>query len=74
MIALIVDGLGTDQDKVELQNYEKKFDECSKHRVYESPPEYGSEIDADHHYLVVKVDSVYEDFTVNELKKFSIQT
>ena len=23
-----------------------------------------------HHYLVVKVDSVYEDFTVKELKKF----
>ena len=39
VIALIVDGLGTDQDKVELQNYEKEFDEYSKCKVYECPPE-----------------------------------
>ena len=70
VIEHIVDGLGTDQDKVELQNYEKEFDQYSKRRVYECPPEYGSKIDADHRYLVVKVDSVYEDFTVKELKKF----
>ena len=70
VIEHIVDGLGTDKDKVELQNYEKDFDEYSKRRVYECPPEYGSKIDADHRYLVVKVDSMYEDFTVKELKKF----
>ena len=70
VIEHIVDGLGTDKDKVELQNYEKDFDEYSKRRVYECPPEYGSKSDADHADLVVKVDSVYEDFTVKELKKF----
>ena len=42
----------------------------TKRRVYECPPEYGSKSDADHANLVVKVDSVYEDFTVKELKKF----
>ena len=66
----IVDGLGTDQDRVELQNYEKEFDEYSKRRVYECPPEYGSKSSSDHADLVVKVDSVYEEFTVKELKKF----
>ena len=70
VIEHIVDGLGTDQDRVELQNYEKEFDEYSKRRVYECPPVYGSKSDADHVDLVVKVDSVYEDFTVKELKKF----
>ena len=70
VIEHIVDGLGTDQDRVELQNYEKEFDEYSKRRVYECPPVYGSKIDADHADLVVKVDSVYEDFTVKELQKF----
>ena len=33
VIEHIVDGLGTDQDRVELQNYEKEFDEYSKRRV-----------------------------------------
>ena len=70
VIEHIVDGLGTDQDRVELQNYEREFDEYSKRRVYECPPEYGSKSDAEHVDLVVKVDSVFEEFTVKELKKF----
>ena len=70
VIEHIVAGLGTDQDKVELQNYKKEFDEYSKRKVYECPPEYGSKSSADHADLVVKVDSVYDEFTVEELKKF----
>ena len=70
VIEHIIDELGTDQDKVELQNYEKDFDEYSKRRVYESPPEYGSKSSADHADLIIKLDSVYEEFTVKELKKF----
>ena len=70
VIEHIVDELGTDQDRVELQNYEKEFDKYSKRRVYECPPVYGPLSDADHADLVVKLDSVYEKFTVKELKKF----
>ena len=70
VIEHIVDGLGTDQDRVELQNYERDFDEYSKRRVYECPPDYGPKSDAEHVDLVVKVDSVFEEFTVKELKKF----
>ena len=70
MIKHIVNGLGTNQDKVELQNYERDFDEYSKRRVYECPPEYGSKSDAEHVDLVVKVDYVFEEFTVKELMKF----
>ena len=70
VIEHIVAGLGTDQDKLELQNYKKEFDEYSKRKVYECPPEYGSKSSADHADLVVKVDSVYDEFTVEELKKF----
>ena len=40
VIEHIVNELGTDQDRVELQNYEKEFDVYSKRRVYECPPEY----------------------------------
>ena len=70
VIEHIVDGLGTDQDRVELQNYKKEFDEYSKRRIYECPPVYGPKSDDNHALLVLKLDSVYEKFTVKELKKF----
>ena len=66
----IVDELGTDQDRVELHNYKKAFDEYSKRRVYECPPVYGPMSNADHAKLVMKLDTVYEKYTVKELKKF----
>ena len=70
VIEHIVNGFGTDQDRAELQNYEKEFNKYSKRRVYECPPDYGSMSGTGHVDLVVKVDSVYEDFTVKELRKF----
>ena len=70
VIEHIVHKLGTDQDRAELQNYKKEFDEYSKRRIYECPPVYGSMSKANHADLVVKLDSVYERFTVKELKKF----
>jgi len=73
VIEHIVVELGTDQDKVELQNYEKEFDQYSKRRIYECPPEYGSMSKDDHADLVLKLDSVYEEFTVKELKKFQFR-
>ena len=68
VIEHIVNELGTDQDRVELQNYEKEFDQYSKRRIYKCPPVYGSKSNADHD-LVFLLDSVYEEFTVKELKK-----
>ena len=70
VIEHIVDGLGTDQDRVELQNYERDFHQYSKRRIYECPPVFGPMSDADHTLLVVKVDSAYEQFTVEELENF----
>ena len=70
VIEHIVDELGTDQDRVELHNYKKEFEEYSKRRIYECPPVYGPMSGADHADLVLKLDSVYEKFTVKELKKF----
>ena len=54
---------------VKADNYKEAFDEYSKRRVYECPPDYGPKSNADHAAdLVVKLDSVYEKFTVKELK------
>ena len=70
VIEHIVNGLGTAQDKVELQNYEKHFHHYSKRRIYECPPVFGPISDAHHALLDLKVDSAYEQFTVEELENF----
>ena len=70
VIEHIVNGLGTDQDKVELQTYKEQFCQYSKRRIYECPPVYGPMSRADHADLVLKVDSAYEQFTVEELENF----
>ena len=62
---------GADQDRVLLKNYEKEFDQYSQRRVDECSPEYGSKSDADHTELVVKIDSVYQEYTLKELQKLS---
>ena len=48
VIEHIVEELCTDQDRAELQNYKREFDEYSKRRVYECPPEYKPKSDAEH--------------------------
>ena len=70
VIEHIVSGLGTEQDKLELQNYKKEFQQYSKRRIYECPPIYGPMSDAGHALLDLKVDSAYEQFTVKELENF----
>ena len=67
VIEHIVDGLGTHEDKLQLQKYKKDFYQYSKRRIFECPPVYGSTSDADHVFFV---DSSYEQFTVVELMNF----
>jgi len=73
VIEHIVSKLGTDQDKDELRKYKEEFDRYSKRRVYECPPDFGPVSEADHVHLVVKVDSVYEQFTVEAVEDFRIR-
>ena len=70
VIEHIVSKLGTDQDKAELRNYKEKFDCYSKRRVYECLPVFGPVSEDDHVDLVLKIDSMYEQFTVEAVKKF----
>ena len=70
VIEHIVNKLGTDQDKDELQNYKDEFDRYSKRRVYECLPVFGSVSETNHADLVLKLDSVYEQFTVEAVEDF----
>ena len=70
VIEHIVSKLGTDQDKAELRNYKEEFDRYSKRRVYECLPVFGPVSKPNHVDLVLKIDSVYEQFTLEAVKKF----
>ena len=70
VIEHIVSKLGTDQDKDELQNYKDEFDHYSKRRVYECLPVFGPVSETNHADLVLKLDSVYEQFTVEAVEDF----
>ena len=62
--------LARTRTKLSFGTTKKRFNEYSKRRIYECPSVYGSMSKADHAELVLKLDSVYEDFTVKELKNF----
>ena len=70
VIEHIVSKLGTDQDKAELHNYKEEFDRYSMRKVYECLPVFGPASEADHADLVLKIDSVYEQFTVEAVDNF----
>ena len=70
IIEHIIEVLGTDEDKAELQNYKKKFDRYAMQRIYECGPEFGPESKTDHSNILVKLDSRYENYTVAEIKGF----
>ena len=70
IIEHIVSKLGTDQDKAELHNYKEEFARYSKRRVYECLPIFGPVSEADHADLLLKIDSVYEQFTLEALENF----
>ena len=69
----IVAELGTAQDKTELENYKREFNQYSKRRIFECPPVYGSRSSAGHADLVLKMGSAYDLFTVKELEKFQLK-
>ena len=70
VIEHIASKLGTDEDKDELRKYKEEFDRYSKRRVYECLPVFGPVSEADHADLVLKLDSVYEQFTVEAVENF----
>ena len=70
IIEHIITVLGTEEDKANLQNYKNRFDQYAKRRIYECGPHFGPVSDTDHADLFVKVDSRYDNYTVEEIKGF----
>ena len=70
IIEHIIEELGTEEDKAELQKYKDDFNQYAKKRVFECLPEFGPVSDADHADIFVKVDSHYDNFTVSQIEQF----
>ena len=70
IIDLIVDELGTQEDKQELQKYKDEFQRYAKRRIYQCLPQFGPVSEMGQTDIFVKVDAHYESYTVKELRVF----
>ena len=68
IIEHIIEELGTEQDKAELQKYKEDFNKYAKRRIFESLPEFGPVNEINHADIFVKVDSQYENYTVKQIE------
>ena len=71
IIEHIITVLSAEEDKANLQSYKRTFDRYAKRRIYECGPHFGPVSDTDHADVFVKVDSRYDNYTVEEIKGFS---
>ena len=70
MIEQIIEELGTEEDKSNLQRYKHDFINYARRRIFKCPPEFGPLSDADHAEIYVKLDLQYDDYTVAETECF----
>ena len=70
IIELIVDELGTHEDKQELQKYKDKFQLYAERRVYQCLPQFGPVSETGQTNIIFLADAYYESYTVQELRGF----
>ena len=66
----IIEELGTEKDKERLKTYKEHFNKYEKRRIFECPSEFGPVSDVGYADLFVKLDAVYENFTLAEIQVF----
>jgi len=69
IIDLIINELGTEEDKQELQKYKNEFKLYAERRIHECP-KFGTVSETGHADVIVKIDSHYDNYTVQELWGF----
>ena len=69
IVELIIDILGTTNDKESLSNYKKEFSEYARRHVYECPSELGTVTTGDAE-LFMTLDETYDSYTVSSLQLF----
>ena len=66
----IVEELGTDSDRAEVDQYKGKLRDYCRRRAVECPPLYGMPSKSGHVRIVVKLDKEVDKYTCDELKLF----
>ena len=69
IVELIIDKLGTTNDKANLTNYKKQFSEYARRHVFECPSELGTMSDRNAE-LFMTLDETYDNYTVSSLQLF----
>ena len=69
LIKYMIKLTGTDKDKDQLKQYDEAFIVYAKHRIYECPSTFCNSDDTDSE-LHVKLDSMYDNHKLEELKDF----
>lgn len=67
LVSSLVASLGTEDDKRQFEEYEAKFQAYAERRIYECPSELGK-VNSTNAILAIKLDSHYEQCSLNQLK------
>ena len=70
IIEHIIKNLGIAKDKAKLWEYQEKFNQYAKQRIFECPPEFGPVSNIEHANIFVLVDSYYDNYTVAQIEEF----
>ena len=70
IVECIVENLGTDQDKTNIEKYKEEFSVYAQHHIFECPAELGEIDEAAHANMFVTLDTTYDSYTVSHLYAF----
>lgn len=70
IVECIIENLGTDQDKTNLEKYKEKFSEYAQRHVFECPAELGEIDEESHANMFVTLDATYDSYTASHLCSF----
>ena len=69
IMEMIIDKLGTQEDKANLTKYKQKFSDYARRHVYECPSELGAMSDGNAE-LFMTLDETYDNYTISSLQLF----
>ena len=70
IVECIIENLGTEQDKTNLEKYKEEFSVYAQHHVFECPAEIGEINEDAHANIFVTLDTTFDSYTVSHLYAF----
>ena len=70
IVECIIENLGTEQDKINLNQYKEEFSMYAQRHVFECPAEVGQMDEEAHANMFVTLDATYDSYTISHLYAF----